>query len=152
MPQNTQCPTGARINISPIGASATGAFLYLIGSIGAEAGVSIPLESLRNFSLRGSQLYASGSFALLGGLGFFGGAGYSPSVGYSAGPIRSGVSGGHVVGAGAAFGGGGEASISTSGNGASISGGPKAGAGVYAGYGGKVTATAATTQLGCHHP
>jgi hypothetical protein len=32
---------------------------------------------------------------------------------------------------------------------ARISGGPRAGVGAYAGYGGKVTATAATPQLGC---
>jgi hypothetical protein len=143
------CPGGARINISPLGASATGAFLYLIGNVSGDAGISVPLESLTHFSLRGTQLYASGSFALLGGLGFFAGAGYSPSVGYSNGPIQSGVSGHHIVAAGAAFVEGAEASVSTDGNGGTLSGGPDAGVGGYAGYGGRVTATAATPQLGC---
>ncbi|MBB4099966.1 RHS repeat-associated core domain-containing protein [Sphingomonas kyeonggiensis] len=151
-PQNNKphpCPRGARINISPLGASATGAFLYLIGNVSTEAGISIPLESISRLNLRGTQFYASGSFSLLGGLGFFGGAGYSPSVGYSNGPVQSGVSGQHVVAAGAAFGGGGEVSVGTNGSGGSLSGGPDAGVGAYAGYGGKVTATAATPQLGC---
>jgi RHS repeat-associated protein len=144
------CPTGMRINIAPLGASTTGAFLYVIGTLAGEAGVSIPVDSLENFSLRGTQFYASVSFSLLGGLGFFAGAGYSPSVGYSNGPMSSGATGQNVVGAGAAYGGGAEGSISVTGSGASISGGPRAGVGVYAGYGGKVTATAATPQLGCH--
>ena len=146
---NRLCPGGARINISPLGFSATGAFLYLIGNVGGEAGVSIPLASLAHGSLRGTQIYGSGSFSLLGGLGFFAGAGYSPSVGYSNGPIQSGVTGQHVVGAGAALLEGGELSVGTNGSGGSVSGGPDAGVGASVGYGGKITATAATPQLGC---
>jgi hypothetical protein len=85
----------------------------------------------------------------VGGFGFFAGAGVSPSAGYSPGPIRSGVSGSHVVQGGAALGGGGEVSVATDGSGGSVSGGERAGVGAYAGYGGKVTGTAATPQLGC---
>ncbi len=149
-PQKEQprCPSGGRITLAG-GASATGAFLYLIGSVGAEVGVSIPTNFFSTGSLRGTQIYVSGGFSLLGGLGFFGAAGAGPSAGYSAGPIQSGFSGQHVVGAGAALGGGGEVQVATDGSSDSISGGPRVGAGAYAGYGGKVSGTATTPQLGC---
>lgn len=146
--EQPRCPSGGRITLAGQ-ASATGAFLYLIGSIGVEVGVSIPTDLFRTGSLRGTQIYISGSFSGLGGLGFFAAAGPGVAAGYSAEPIQSGVSGQRVVGAGAALGGGGEATVSTDGSGGSLSGGPRAGFGAYAGYGGKVSATAATPQLGC---
>lgn len=117
--------------------------------MGAELGVSLPIASLRNFSLRGTQVYGSFSFTGLVGLGFFAGAGFSPSLGYSSGPIQSGGTGQRVAGAGLALGVGGEASVSTRGGGGSVSGGSRAGAGFYGAYGGKVSATTATPQLGC---
>ncbi len=151
VPQKTQtptCPKGGRITLG-LGGSASGAFLYVALGIGAEGGVSIPTDFFSTGSLRGTQFYGSASFQGLVGLGFFAGAGASPSAGYSSGPIQSGVSGTRVVGGGAALGGGGEVSVATNGSGGSISGGPRAGVGAYAGYGGRVTATAATPQLGC---
>ncbi len=151
LPQKTQtptCPKGGRITLG-LGGSASGAFLYTALGIGAEVGISIPTDFFSTGSLRGTQFYGSASFQGLVGFGFFAGAGGTPSAGYSSGPIQSGVSGTHVVGGGAALGGGGEVSVATNGSGGSISGGPRAGVGAYAGYGGKVTATAATPQLGC---
>ena len=132
-----------------LGGSATGAFLYGIFGVGAEVGISIPTNFFSTGSLRGTQFYGSANIQGLVGLGFFAGAGATPSVGYSNGPIQSGASGSHVVGGGAALGAGGEASVATNGSGGSVSGGPEAGVGAYAGYGGKVSATAATPQLGC---
>ena len=143
-----QCPTGGRVTLAG-GASATGAWLYVIGSLGVEIGASVPISSFRTGSLRGTQFYASGSFSGLGGLGFFGAAGYGGSLGYSATPIQSGATGQHVVAVGAALGPGGEISVATDGSGGSVSGGPRVGVGAYAGYGGKVSATVATPQIGC---
>ena len=151
MPQNNQpppCPKGGRVTLSAQ-ASATGAFLYLIGSVSGEFGISIPTDFFKTGSLRGTQLFVSGGLSGLGGLGFFAAAGAGPSAGYSNGPIQSGFGGQHVAGAGAALGAGGEVSVATDGSGGSISGGPRGGVGAYAGYGGKVSGTAATPQIGC---
>lgn len=146
--EQPKCPAGERVTLGGQ-LSASGFFLYVGGSVAAELGLSIPVESLRDFSLRGAQVSGAFSFTGLGGFGFFAGAGASPSIGYSSGPIQSGVSGQRVAGGGAALGGGGEASASMKPGGGSVSGGPRAGVGAYAGAGGKVSATATTPQLGC---
>jgi RHS repeat-associated protein len=142
------CPTGTRINVGLLG-SATGFFLYTGVNVAGEIGVSVPLESLMKFDLRGTQIYGTAGFTGVVGLGFFAGAGPSPTIGYSSGPLRSGTSGQTVAAAGAALGRGGEAIVATVGDGGSISGGPRAGVGGYGGYGGRVATTVATPPLGC---
>lgn len=122
---------------------------------GGEAGVSIPVSALWTGSLRGSQIYVSGSVTPLSGVGGFVGAGPGATIGYSTSPIPSWLSFSrqNVVQAGAAYGLGGEISapITHDGfaGGASINGSLKGGCGLYGAGGPKFSTTLATPPLGC---
>lgn len=81
-----ECPGGSRINLG-LGASAT-AFLAIIGVSGGLGGnVSVPAASLKQGSVRGLQISASGFITPLIGLGAYLGVGPYGSVGGSDGPL-----------------------------------------------------------------
>lgn len=136
-----------------LGFSATGFLGLAGGSGGVEVGIAIPTDFFKTGSLRGAQIYGSGSVSVLSGLGGFFGVGPSGAGGYSSGPIESGFTSQNVVQGGAAWGVGGEASapVTKSGfaGGASASGAGKYGYGLYGAGGIKLSGTAATAPLGC---
>jgi hypothetical protein len=68
-------------------------FLGLLGgSVGADATFSVPISSLRNLSLRGTQLTFSGSATPLAGVGTFAGFGPNLSLGSASEPMAEGWS------------------------------------------------------------
>jgi hypothetical protein len=141
------CTAGPRVTLGS-SLSAT-AFLLTRGLSGNfELGVSIPTESIRNFSLRGGQVYLSSSLTALLGYGLFGGTGEVFAGGYTSGPVKTGFTSSDVLQAGLARGAGGEMVI-TEGNDVSGSIARNAGWGAYLAGGAKITATYASDGVGC---
>lgn len=130
--------------------SATG-FLASFGLSGnVEVGVALPTRPSNSWNpFAGVQVYARAQGLGLAGLGFFAGAGVSGVGGISGSPLTTGVQTSVVAQGGLAAPGGGEASVSLDGSGASVSGGPRAGMGGYLAGGAGKTATLATKPLGC---
>ncbi len=146
------CPSGPTRQYGLAGGS-TG-FLGVLGiSLNINVGISLPTPG----GLAGAQVFVSGEFDPMAGVGVFAGAGGGPTVGNSSGPLRPGLSGsvqGHFEGGAGIFPFGATVSsnASTSGSSSSIAGpagrfGPAGGA--YVGVGPSFGGAAASHQFFC---
>jgi RHS repeat-associated protein len=150
-PQNT-CPSGPRLTFGG-GPSGTLFGGVIGGSLGLTGNISVPLSSLRNFSLEGIQFSVTTSATGLAGFGGYVGAGQNYSLGITNETLDYGfsTSSNHVIQAGAGWVGGVETSAMIGGPdynyGGSIGG--RNAYGVYGAAGKQFNATIATHPLGC---